>query len=190
MDKADIRKILLTQRAKAHGSEQEGHLAAQAAWLKEKIPNGSILAAYQPIRSERDPRPLLGELGVRSLAFPKVLGPEQALAFYAAEGLDDFKPGAFGVLEPLETLPLVWPQVTLVPLVGFDSVGYRLGYGGGFYDRTLAQLDSLNIGFAYDGQLSSIALNIEATDRALDFVMTPKRLYDFTGSSPKDAPWP
>ena len=155
------------------------------------------MAAYQPIRTERDPWPLLRALSPsrpdHPIAFPKVPGADQPLVFFATRSDQDFVPGAFGVQEPLDTLPQVNPHVILVPLVGFDARGYRMGYGGGFYDRTLAKLRLSQhvtaLGFAYDGQLSNQALNFEETDLALDYVMTPTRLYDFTKTKAQILTW-
>ena len=189
MDKTSLRKALLKQRGIAQRLEHEPPVSLPTAWLKSVLGPEHILGAYKPIRSERDPSALLTMLGHTALAFPKVPGPNQPLIFYAARKAEDFESGAFGVLEPLETLPIVKPHAVLVPMVGFDPAGYRIGYGGGFYDRTLSQLSSLNIGYAYDGQMSEQPLNFEATDMALDYIMTPLSLWDFTDGRSCRHPW-
>ena len=197
MTKHEVRKALLAARkqAHAHAAPSEEHLAPMADWLTAHIgvavPADGHVGSYQPLGTERDPRPLTDRLHL-PLAFPKVLGPAQPLAFFAASAPQDFAPGAFGVLEPVPSLPQVVPAAILVPLVGFDRAGYRLGYGGGFYDRTLAKFRALGhvfaVGFAYDEQLSAAALNFEPTDLGLDAVMTPTQVYEF-GVPPRVTPW-
>lgn len=192
MTKDKVRKTLMTARGQAHGSEGAGPPRPMAAWLQSQLPSGAILGAYQPIRSERDPGPLLDRIDA-PLAYPRVMGAGTPLAFFQTDGRDDFEAGSFGVLEPKLTCPTVVPQVLLVPLVGFDRRGYRLGYGGGFYDRTLAKFRKqgpvLAVGFAYDGQLSQTDLDFEDTDLALDAIMTPTRLYEFTDAKVMETPW-
>ena len=186
------RKALLAQRGQAHKAEAPGNLIAMRTWLQSLLSPGFILGVYQPIRTERDPAPLLEALDC-ILSFPRVQGPGTPLRFYQTQGPKDFEAGSFGVMEPLTSLPLVIPHVILVPLVGFDAAGYRLGYGGGFYDRTLADIRAQQpvqaLGFAYDGQLSEQPLNFEATDARLDAVLTPTRRYDFTAPTPEIIPW-
>jgi 5-formyltetrahydrofolate cyclo-ligase len=83
-------------------------------------------------------------------------------------------PGEFGALIPADGAWLQ-PEVLIVPLVGFDARGYRLGYGGGFYDRTLEALRArgpvLAVGFAFAGQ-EMPSVPIEPTDQKLDVIVT------------------
>jgi 5-formyltetrahydrofolate cyclo-ligase len=89
------------------------------------------------------------------------------------------RPGLFGIREPLAHWPSVEPQALLVPLLAFDAHGHRLGYGGGFYDRTLAALKACAIGIAFVGQ-EVTALPHEPHDRPLDAVLTEAGLRRFT----------
>ena len=115
--------------AAGHALEAIGHLRAVGT-----------VAGYLPIRSEIDPRPamlaLIG-LGYR-VAVPVVEAPGQPLAFRAWSPGGTTEPGAFGVEVPVAAEP-VEPDVLLVPMLAFDARGHRLGYGGGFYDRTIAR---------------------------------------------------
>lgn len=192
MTKDEVRKALLKQRAQAHGSEDGHALHRGRDWVASKLSQGQILGAYRPIRSECDPNPLYHGLDI-AMAFPRVMAPDTPLTFFQTSGEQDFEPGSFGVLEPKTDLPKVIPDMILVPLVGFDSAGFRLGYGGGFYDRTLAKYRALKsvlaVGVAYEGQLSAQPLNFEVTDLALDALVTPKQLYEFSGGAAKVSPW-
>ena len=94
-----------------------------------------------------------------------------------------FKLGKFNIPEPVEDKNDVIPQLFFVPCLGFDLQGFRLGYGGGFYDRTFANLKKLNfnfysVGFAFDDQKQE-KLPKEIFDYKLDFVLTEKELYKF-----------
>jgi len=134
------------------------------------------VAGYMAIRDEIDPAPVLAALaaGGRALALPVVQGPGRPLAFRAWRPGAPLIPGAFGAPVPADGARVV-PQVLIVPLLAFDRSGFRLGYGGGFYDRTLAGLRArgpvLAVGFAYAGQEAD-ALPLEPTDAPLDAVAT------------------
>ena len=82
----------------------------------------------------------------------------------------------WGIGEPLPSAPVLEPDVMLVPLLAFDARGYRLGYGGGFYDRTIAQLRNqkpvLTIGVAFDEQRVDAVPHVDY-DQRLDWVLTP-----------------
>jgi 5-formyltetrahydrofolate cyclo-ligase len=120
---------------------------------------------YSPVRGEIDPgaaaRALAGR-GVR-LVYPRVLEGEHRLEFhevaFAPGGLDpiDVRAGAFGILEPLPSAPIVPLEhidLFLVPGLGFDDTGSRLGWGRGYYDRTLARVPSaIRIGYCYACQI-------------------------------------
>ena len=99
-----------------------------------------IVSAYHPYESEIDCLPLLNALrqaGWR-IALPVVLGRAQPLEFRAWSPGDTLVPGSFGIPIPPGEAEIVEPDVMFVPMLAFDRFGYRLGYGGGFYDRTLA----------------------------------------------------
>lgn len=137
--------------------------------------SGLVLAGYVPMRGEIDPRPAMAA-HAGPVAVPVVTGPAQPLAFRAWHPDAVLVPGAFGALIPRDGAWLV-PSVLIVPLLAFDAAGYRLGYGGGFYDRTLEQLrkagDVLAIGFAFAAQ-EVASVPREATDQPLDLIVTER----------------
>ena len=134
---------------------------------------GKPLAGYMPMRTEIDPLPAMaahqGAVGV-----PVILGPGQALKFREWTPGCAMTEGAFKAFIPVEGA-WIEPAVVIVPLVAFDARGFRLGYGGGFYDRTLEGLRAgagvVAVGFAFDGQEMPI-VPIEETDQKLDFMVT------------------
>ncbi|WP_119168611.1 5-formyltetrahydrofolate cyclo-ligase [Algihabitans albus] len=144
-----------------------------------------ILSAYWPMRDELDPRPLMLALAARAwkLCLPVVERTGAALTFRAWVPGDPLVEARFGTQIPSEGSEVVTPDVLLVPLLAFDRRGYRLGYGGGFYDRTLADLRSRKtvtaMGLAYAGQEVE-AVPTEPTDQRLDALVTERGLLSFT----------
>jgi 5-formyltetrahydrofolate cyclo-ligase len=145
---------------------------AQCA-IELDVPKGTIVGGYHALPDEADPAHLmesLVELGCH-IAFPRVVGKGLPLEFHRVPDGEVLAPGAFGVHEPLDTWPRVVPGLLLVPLLAFDRHGLRLGYGGGFYDRTLALLKVPAIGIAYAGQ-EVASLPRGPHDMALTMIVT------------------
>ena len=142
----------------------------------------AIVAAYLPIRSELSPLPLVDRLAARGIitAMPETPAPGNALVFRRWAPGDDLVDGPYGTRQPSAVAPVVVPKVILAPMLAFDPACWRLGYGGGFYDRTLAGLrdDGLAvraIGIAFDGQLVD-KVPVGPFDVPLDAVLTPSGL--------------
>ena len=119
----------------------------------------------------------------KKLAFPIIENNLEELIFKSINSNKKFKLGKFNIPEPTTDNLEMTPQLFFVPCLGFDLDGYRIGYGGGFYDKTFEKLKKLNllfytVGFAYDGQKQN-KLPIEKFDYKLDFVLTEKQLYTF-----------
>jgi 5-formyltetrahydrofolate cyclo-ligase len=183
-----LRRTARAARAAAAAADSAaGGLAAAA--LRDRVlaavdpAPGTVAAAYWPLGDEIDPRPLMAALHERGLrlALPAIRAAGQPLDFRAWRPGDALQAGGFGTQEPAATAPSVAPSVLLVPLLAFDAAGYRLGYGGGFYDRSLARLrapgdaggDTLAVGLAYaDQQVAAVPR--EATDQPLDLVVTER----------------
>ena len=145
---------------------------------------GVPLAGYLPIRTEIDPRPAMAEAAAHGpVGVPVILGAGQPLKFSRWDPDMPLKEGPFGAHIP-ETDDFFDPEILIVPLVAFTRTGNRLGYGGGFYDRTLEQLrknrPTLAIGFAYDAQCAD-DLPMEPTDQPLDMVVTETEVLDLSG---------
>ena len=124
------------------------------AWCEAEKP--ASLAVYSPIRGEPDlcrSYSSISAMGI-ALAFPFVLAKNRPLEFLAWREGDPMTTDEFGIPVPLQRDHLITPEAMLIPCVGFNDRRYRLGYGGGFYDRTLAVLPSvISIGIAYQNQL-------------------------------------
>ena len=142
---------------------------------------GSVVAGYWPIVTELDDRPLLARLDERGVicALPVVVSAGAPLLFRSWGPLDELEPGVLGTSHPTAAAPEVVPDVVLVPLLAFDRDGYRLGQGGGYYDRTLAALRSrgpltaIGVGFAVQ---ETDRVPRGANDERLDWVLTEEGL--------------
>ena len=140
-----------------------------------------VVAAYWPIRGEADPMRLVDVLGKAgtSTALPVVVGHAQPLLFRAWRTGDPTVAGPWGIGHPVDTAPVVEPDVLFVPLAAFDRRGARLGYGAGYYDATLAVLRSRKsvraIGIAFASQ-EVLFLPTEPHDQPLDLVVTEREI--------------
>lgn len=169
--KSALREAAVTARATAHATGQGAacdHLRqALGAW------QGGVLAGYMPMRSEIDPLPVMAGWD-GPVCVPVVIARGQPLRFRRWTPQTRMVPGNFGALIPERGDWLV-PDALIVPLLAFDRRGYRLGYGGGFYDRTLQALRVQGavgaIGFAYAAQ-EWPEVPLEPTDEALDLIVT------------------
>lgn len=138
------RKRLITERMDIANETRLGHAAAISATLEELIgpAQGLTVSAYWPIRGEPDLRPLTQWIIANGgrFALPVVVARAQPLAFRAWRPGEPMERGVWNIPVPSNG-PEVVPDVVISPLVGFDAGCFRLGYGGGFYDRTLASLE-------------------------------------------------
>lgn len=158
--KAALRAKLQQRRreAKAANGDAIAVLAAERFLAAIPVRAGQAVAGYWPMEDELDPRPLMLALQQRGaiLLLPGVATQKaQPLVFRRWDDISVAPPaGRFGIPAPPEGAPVIAPDILIVPLVGFDVAGHRLGMGGGFYDATLAALrgsgrNILAVGYAF-----------------------------------------
>jgi 5-formyltetrahydrofolate cyclo-ligase len=181
--KAEARKAAFARRKAAHEASRPN----SAGLLSEVLAGyrGVPLSGYMPIRTEIDPLPAMAEAAAHGpVGVPVIQAAGLPLKFSRWEPGCPLKEGPFGAMIP-EMDDFLEPEILIVPLVAFDRSGGRLGYGGGFYDRTLELLRgrraTLAIGFAYAAQ-EAVALPLEPTDQPLDMVVTEKEVIAFGGA--------
>ncbi len=177
--KTDARKAAFARRKAAHAARPP----APAAHLSQVLAGyrGVPLAGYVPIRTEIDPLPAMAEAAAHGpVGVPVIAGKGLPLDFSRWTPDGPLREGPFGAMVP-EVNAFFEPEILIVPLVAFSRTGGRLGYGGGFYDRTLERLRAaratLAIGFAYAAQ-EDPDLPLEPTDQPLDMIVTEHGVID------------
>jgi 5-formyltetrahydrofolate cyclo-ligase len=148
-----------------------------------RLPPRTVVAGYWPLADEFDPRPAMHRLAWlgHPLALPRVQGRGRPLAFHAWRPADPLLAGPFQVMEPSPDAPVVSPRILLVPLLAFDRMGRRLGYGAGYYDMVLRDLRAqrpvpLAIGVALAAQEVD-EVPTGPRDETLDAVVTERRVH-------------
>jgi 5-formyltetrahydrofolate cyclo-ligase len=142
-----------------------------------------FIAGYLPIHNEADVAPLLRQLADhgKDLLLPIVMGPDLPLEFRRWAPGDPLEPGPFNTLQPSDAAERAVPDLLLVPMLAYDESGGRLGYGGGYYDRSLAALRKRGkvsaVGIAYAAQKMKSLLR-EAHDQPLDWVVTEQSVWE------------
>ncbi|MFY0692136.1 MAG: 5-formyltetrahydrofolate cyclo-ligase [Paracoccaceae bacterium] len=172
--KAAARTAAFARRKAAHSPETTALVVERL--LEVLLPHrGKRIAGYMPIRTEVDPLPVMAAMAAFGpVCVPVIQGPDQPLKFRQWTPGCKTEPGAFGAPVP-SAGNWIEPEVLIVPLLAFDDNGIRLGYGGGFYDRSLEGLRALGevvtFGCAYAAQRTQ-ALPAEPTDQPLDAIVT------------------
>jgi 5-formyltetrahydrofolate cyclo-ligase len=180
--KRQARSAASKRRAEAHERLKDvAGLALAGRGLPLSLEPG-IVSGFIPYKSEITTIPLMNRLRREGwqTALPVVIAPEQPLVFRAWTPGDALVPGVWDIPIPPESAPEVLPDVLLVPMLAFDRRGYRLGYGGGFYDRSLEKLRILKkvvaVGVAYHAQMAA-EVPTGPHDAPLDFVMTEEETF-------------
>ncbi len=171
--KSELRQAMLAARKRVASNATEEAAQAIVSHLQALIAPDASVAGYIPIRGELNIVPALHALykGGARLALPKVLASGEMIFLSWAPDAP-LEADTHGVLSPV-CVEAVTPDVLLVPLLAFDRERFRLGYGGGYYDRALASLNAKTIGIAYSFQYID-RLPREAHDVPLDLIVTEK----------------
>jgi 5,10-methenyltetrahydrofolate synthetase len=163
-DWAEIRQWRKAERERliaarlAVSADTRAEMSARIAEGLDRVigdPAGRMVSLYWPFRGEPDLRPWMASINARGgrTALPIVVDKGQPLVFKAYKAGDRLEKGVWNIPIPAEGDP-VFPDVVISPIVGVDPQNYRLGYGGGFFDRTLAAMPfkPLVIGIGYELQ--------------------------------------
>ncbi|RWR10840.1 5-formyltetrahydrofolate cyclo-ligase [Paenirhodobacter populi] len=173
MTKEAARKAAFAARRNAHAAGAGQGAACDHLTRALRAFGPAPLAGYMPIRTELDPIPAMAAHR-GPVAVPVVTAPGAPLEFHRWHPDMPMVPGAFGAPVP-QIAERITPRVLIVPLLAFDRRGFRLGYGGGFYDRTLEELRRAGpvtaIGFAFAAQEIPV-VPTEPTDQPLDLIVT------------------
>ena len=186
MGKSELRAAILAKRDAMPAAERQAAAETLAArGLPVAVKPGLIVSGFMPMKTEINPLPLMRQLAAAGaqLALPCIDGRGKPLIMRAYAFGEQFKSGQWGIREPMPTAAEVKPDILLVPLACFDRAGHRIGYGAGYYDRTIAELRAVKtittIGIAFAVQEIP---QVPATqhDQRLDFVLTEKETIAFS----------
>lgn len=186
MTKAEIRKIELARRKALSVEQVELMSRALLEQFKElDFSEVSTVHIFLPIEEKREPDTFLFVEWLAD-AYPsiKIIVPkadfETALmSHHIYEGKEDLQKNMYNILEPQRSGVYSGEiDLVVVPLLGFDLKGYRVGYGKGFYDRFLTGIETRKIGLSFLGPVESID-DVHAQDIRLDLCITPDRVYNF-----------
>jgi 5-formyltetrahydrofolate cyclo-ligase len=172
--------------ARRNALPQELRASAARALAEHPFPgtvDRATISGFMPLKSEINPVPLMQKLAQAGagLALPIVQGRGKPLIMRAFRFGDALVSGVWGIREPRPEAPEVAPDILLVPLIAFDRPGHRIGYGAGYYDRTInslrAQKNVLAIGLAFAAQ-EITQVPSTPRDARLDLVLTEREIID------------
>ena len=183
--KAIIRRDAVTRRdAIPPGERAQAAETIAARPFPLEIAPGMIVSGFSPLKTEINPLPLMRKLAAAGarLALPVVQGRGKPLIMRAWSFGAPLVAGVWGIREPPESAPEVFPDILIVPLLAFDRAGHRIGYGAGYYDMTIARLRAIKpviaLGLAYAAQ-EIAEIPTTPRDACLDFVLTERETIDF-----------
>jgi len=188
-EKRALRAAVRVRRGEAARAGRDAAEALADGVLQAvRMPPRAVVAGYLPIRDEIDVGPLLRRLRARGhdVVLPVVVEPGVPLVFRRWQEDAPLAEGPFGTRQPAAGAPEMLPEVVILPMLAFDRRGYRLGYGGGYYDRTLALLRRrrpvIAVGVAYAAQ-EVPAVPRGPHDQALDWIVTEREAIEPEGDA-------
>ncbi|AQS42327.1 MAG: 5-formyltetrahydrofolate cyclo-ligase [Candidatus Tokpelaia hoelldobleri] len=191
--KETLRQTALSRRDSLSANERADIAQKLVSYADQLFPHitDETVAAFWPIRSEIDPRPLMATLVQQgaALAIPAMTGAGQMVFRHYQQDMTLVATG-LGTFSPPDRETAVTPTTILLPLAAFDDKGNRIGYGGGYYDRAIARCHAQGakprlVGLAFDCQQVA-AIPAESHDIALDAIMTESGLRWFIQAAMKN----
>jgi 5-formyltetrahydrofolate cyclo-ligase len=185
--KAELRTATLARRDAMAGDErQRGADILAARAFPIPVPKGAIVSGFMPMRTEINPLPLMRRLASdgAQLALPVIQARGKPLLMRVWSFGAPLEARQWGIKEPLDDAPVVDPDILLVPLACFDRSGHRIGYGAGYFDKTIRALRAKKtvtaVGLAFAAQEIDW---VPATDfdERLDLVLTEREIIDLRG---------
>lgn len=185
--KTEIREYYL---AKRRGLEESVRAERNEKICKNMLASATfryadVLLMYYPKPDEIDIRPI-AEAALaagKKIAFPRCNPADHTMVFHYVSSFEELEPGSYNIMEPSQDAPAFDPEdaetcnvACIVPAVVFDKKGFRIGYGGGYYDRYLAGFRGTKVGFAYrDFIVNSVPHG--RFDLTVDVMITERGLY-------------
>jgi 5-formyltetrahydrofolate cyclo-ligase len=180
-EKRALRERMKAWRAELSPATQAGAaqvVAERGLAFLQPLEQRPVVSGFASLPGEFRAWPLLRRLAGEglALALPVMQGKGRPLVFRAWKPGDTMDSGVWGIAEPKADKPALEPDILIVPVLAFDAAGRRLGYGGGYYDRTLRALRAhkaiVAVGIGYDEQKVDAVPHLDYDER-LDWVLTP-----------------
>jgi len=187
-EKAELRREAVARRDALPAATRAAAAEVIAARpLPLAIAPGTVVSGFMPMKNEFDCQPMMRKLAGQGaqLALPVIVGRGRPLIMRAWAFGEPLVTGVWGIREPPQQARAIDPDIVLVPLIAFDRAGHRLGFGGGYYDLTLAQLRARKTITAIGMAFATLEVaKIPATDRdaRLDLVLTEREVIDLRTS--------
>lgn len=181
--KKQKRSELKKQREELTGKDVLSDKIAEAFLLSELYKNSDTLLLYYSVGSEVGTKEIFHAAlkDVKRVAFPVCVDGNGFMEFYYVSSEADLAEGMYGIKEPrkdCEKYDFSQGGICIVPGLSFDSQGYRLGYGRGYYDRFLSKFKGTSIGLCYEALVSE-SLPTDAYDKNVNYLITDKKIYNF-----------
>jgi len=177
MEKSILREKIKKQRDQLTPEERQAWDAEiwQFLWALPQYQKAQTLMTYLSFGSEVNTWPIVERAWVegKTVLVPKIRRYPKEIIAVAITSCNDLEPGLWGIYEPISDVAVSPQEIDLiiVPGLAFDSIGYRLGYGGGYYDRFLPQVTGYKVGLCYPPFFMEVP--IEPWDQCVDLVIYP-----------------
>lgn len=178
MDKKELRKKYTKVRAEVEDKEGKDKLIRKNLRQLDIYKKAKSIFVFISYKSEVDTRGIIEDILAdgKKLLVPLVKGSEMIAV--EVKGIDDLEPNKMGILEPKSGQEVTDVDLTITPGLAFDKKGYRLGYGGGYYDKFFAKVDTIRMGIGYSDQYVESLVH-EDYDKALEYLLTEEGLIEF-----------
>lgn len=178
MDKKELRKKYTKVRADVEDKEGKDRLIRKNLRELDIYKKAKSVFVFISYKSEVDTRRIIEDILAdgKKLLVPLVKGSEMIAV--EVKGIDDLEPNKMGILEPKSGDEVTDVDLTITPGLAFDKAGYRLGYGGGYYDKFFAKVDTVRMGIGYSDQYVESLVH-EDYDKALEYLLTEEGLIEF-----------
>lgn len=178
MDKKELRKKYTKVRADVEDKEGKDRLIRDNLRQLDIYKKAKSVFVFISYKSEVDTRGIIEDILAdgKKLLVPLVKGSEMIAV--EVKGIDDLEPNKMGILEPKSGDEVTDVDLTITPGLAFDKDGYRLGYGGGYYDKFFAKVDTIRMGIGYSDQYVESIVHKDY-DKALEYLLTEEGLIEF-----------
>jgi len=178
MDKKELRKKYTKVRAEVEDKDLKDKLIRKNLRELDIYKKAKSVFVFISYRSEVDTKGIIEDILAdgKKLLVPLVKGSEMIAV--EVKGIDDLEPNKMGILEPKDGEEVIEVDLTLTPGLAFDKAGYRLGYGGGYYDKFFAKVDTIRMGIGYYDQFVESLVH-EDYDKPLQYLLTDRGMIEF-----------